>query len=248
MKLYVAIFDDARLLPHFLKHYVPFGISEFHIAAPPSLADYVAEVSRGYTCHICHQYDVAETVTGAVGAVTAMRAATQGPDEWVAIADLDEFVEFEHPVTYWTARADAAERNVVRGIMYDRMAEDGRPKPFDDESDLPSLYPVRTRMRKELMSTVEFKGVLVKGLLQSKVSHHKYHDEKPLKNVALEISHYKWMENGLDRIQQAYDMAVAQGMEWSWMYKRVLDHYAQHGRFAWETFGGELVGRGKGGA
>ena len=25
-------------------------------------------------------------------------------------------------------------------------------------------------------------------------------------------------------------------------FKRVLDHYDQHGRFAWETFGGEIVG------
>ena len=242
MKLYVAIFDDARLLPHFLRHYARFGVSEFHIAAPEDLADYINEKSRGFSVKQYNKYDVAETVTGAVGAVTAMRMATQNPDEWVIIVDLDEFVEFELPVQYWTERTDATARNVVRGIMYDRLAADGQLKAFDDNSDLPSLYPVRSRLRKELMGTVDFKGVLVKGHLQSNVSHHKFHNERPLKNVALEISHYKWMENGLDRVKQAYDMAVAQEMEWAWMYKRVLDHYDQHGRFAWETFGGELVG------
>jgi hypothetical protein len=242
MKLYVCIFDDARLLPHFLKHYVPFGISEFHIAAPTDMAGYIAEKSQGYKVITYHGHDVAETVTGAVGAVTAMRMATQAHDEWVAIADLDEFVDFGTSVWDRTKQADEAGRNVVRGIMYDRLAEDGQLKSFDDNSDLASLYPVRSRMRKELMSTVDFKGVLVKGHLQSKVSHHKFHDEKPLKNVLLDIAHYKWMENGLDRIRQAYAMAVDQGMDWAWMYKRVLDHYDQHGRFAWETFGGELVG------
>ena len=38
MKLFVCIFSDARLLPHFLSHYTRFGVSEFHIAAPPRLA------------------------------------------------------------------------------------------------------------------------------------------------------------------------------------------------------------------
>jgi hypothetical protein len=33
------------------------------------------------------------------------------------------------------------------------------------------------------------------------------------------------------------------GNPWHVEYKRVLDHYEQYGRFAWETFGGVVVGQ-----
>ena len=38
-------------------------------------------------------------------------------------------------------------------------------------------------------------------------------------------------------------MCAAAGSPWDFdgEFQRVLDHYDQHGRFAWETFGGEIV-------
>ena len=32
MKLFVAIYDDARLLSHFLKHYAKAGVTDFFVA------------------------------------------------------------------------------------------------------------------------------------------------------------------------------------------------------------------------
>jgi hypothetical protein len=240
MKLYVCIFDDARLLPHFLKHYARFGISEFHIAAPATLAATIGETSRGYSVFQYTDDHAADTVTGSVVGVTAMRAATQGADEWVVIVDLDEFVEFGEPVQQLAERAAAAGRNVVRGIMYDRLAANGQPEGFDASSHLPDVYPVRSRLTKELMGGFDIKGVLVKGHLKSRGAHHKFHDEKPLRDHVLEISHYKWTDRCLQRVRQAYDMASARGIEWAAQYKNVLDHYEAHGRLCWETFGGEI--------
>lgn len=240
MKLYVAIFDDHRLLRHFLKHYVHFGITEFHIAAPLAFAACVAEKSGGYTVYQYNDYEVANTVTGSVDAVTAMRMATQGLDEWVVIVDLDEFVEFGESVYDLAARTDAASRNVVRGIMYDRLATDGQPTGFDDQSILPDVYPVRSRLTKDLMGGFDQKGVLVKGHLMSRGAHHKFHGEKPAKEVLLEISHYKWTDRCLARVKQAVDMAAAEGIAWASQYQNVLDHYEANGRFVWESFGGEV--------
>lgn len=239
MKLFVAIFDDARLLPHFLRHYAHFGITEFHIAVPLPLSAYVAEKSVGYVVRQSHDQDTSNTVTGSVDAVTAMRLAAQGPEEWVVIVDLDEFVEFGGPAEELARRSDDLGFNAVRGIMYDRLAADGQPTGFDDHSVLPSVYPVRSRLTKQLMGGFDQKGVLVKGHLMSRGAHHKYHGEKPAKEI-LEISHYKWTDRCLARVRQSVDMASAQGISWASQYQNVLDHYQENGRFVWESFGGEI--------
>jgi hypothetical protein len=243
LKLFVCVFDDARLLPHFLRHHDRFGVTEYHIAAPPDLANYVAEVTRNHRVIQYNDFNVAGSFTGGVEAVTKMRDLAQGPEEWVVIVDLDEFVEFPELVASLVTKVDAEGGNIVRGIMYDRFAIDGRLKAFDDDSDLSTLFPVRARFRSLVMRGNEFKGVVVKGGLKSRAAHHEFHDERPYSEM-LEISHYKWNDRAVDRTRLARDLCAAANSPWDFdgEFKRVLDHYDQHGRFAWETFGGEIVG------
>ena len=243
MKLFVCVFDDARLLPHFLRHYEQFGVTEFHIAAPQDLANSIARRSRNYRVIQYHDFDVAASFTGGAEAVTKMRELAQGPEEWVVIVDLDEFVEFPEPLTDLVGKIEAEGGNIARGIMYDRFAIDGHLKTFDDNSELSAVFPVRARFRSLVMGGNEFKGVLVKGQPRSLAAHHEFYDERPYSQM-LEISHYKWNDRALDRTRLGRDMCAAADSPWDFdgEFKRVLDHYEQHGRFAWETFGGEIVG------
>jgi hypothetical protein len=128
--------------------------------------------------------------------------------------------------------------------MYDRFARDGQPKAFDRNSILPDLYPVRSRFIRNVMTGTDVKGVIVKGHLKSRGAHHVFHDERPARHM-FEISHYKWNDRALQRVQAAHDQLSKAGAGWAFEYGNVLDHYRQHGRFAWETFGGEVVGREK---
>jgi hypothetical protein len=243
LKLFVCVFDDVRLLPHFLRHYDRFGVTEYHIAAPRQLASYVASVSRDRRALQYNDFNVAGSFTGGVEAVTNMRQLAHGPEEWVTIVDLDEFVEFPEPVTVLARKAEAEGANIVRGIMYDRFAMDGKLKTFSEDSDLPALFPVRARFRRTVMRGNEIKGVVVKGRLVSRHAHHEFHDERPYSQT-LDISHYKWNDRAVDRTRLARDMCAAANSPWDFdgEFKRVLDHYDQHGRFAWETFGGQIVG------
>lgn len=243
MKLFVCVYDDGRLLPHFLKHYAQFGVTEFHIAAPPDMANYVANASRRFRVIQYNDLNVAGSFTGGAEAVTKMRELAQGPEEWVVIVDLDEFVEFPERVTALVGKVEAEGGNIARGIMYDRFAVDGHLKSFDDDSALSAVFPVRARFRSVVMRGNEFKGILVKGHLTSRAAHHEFYDEKPYSQM-LEISHYKWNDRSIDRTKLGYEMCAAAGSPWDFdgEFKRVLDHYEQHGRFAWETFGGEIVG------
>lgn len=243
MKLFVCVFDDARLLAHFFRHYVRFGVTEFHLAVPSDLAKYVATVSRNYRVIQYNDLNVEGSFTGGVEAVTKMRELAQGPEEWVVIVDLDEFVEFPEPVIRLIRKIEAEGGNIARGIMYDRFAVDGHLKTFDDNSELSAVFPVRARFRSLVMRGNEFKGVLVKGHLRSRAAHHEFYDERAYSQM-LEISHYKWNDRAIDRTRLGYEMCAAARSPWDFdgEFKRVLDHYEQHGRFAWETFGGEIVG------
>ena len=240
MKLFVCIFDDARLLPHFLKHYARFGVGEFHIAAPGHLADYIAAASKDYAVRQYNNVNVADSFIGGVSAVTAMRQLSQAAGEWVVIVDLDEFVEFPGALPQLVANIAAEGANVARGIMIDRFAIDGQPTAFDGNSDLPALYPVKARFTQNIMGGVDYKGVIVRGHLESRGAHHIFADEM-LYSEVFEISHYKWNDLALARVRQAYQALSASGAGWAVQYQKILDHYDAHGRFAWESFGGELA-------
>src|SRR5439155_18737393 len=124
----VCIYDDARLLPHFLRHYARFGISEFHIAVPKHLANYVDVASKDYNVRQYGDLDVADSFVGGVSAITDMRMLSQEANEWIVIVDLDEFAEFSEPLQHIIAKMEVEGANVARGIMYDRFSADGQPK------------------------------------------------------------------------------------------------------------------------
>ena len=185
-------------------------------------------------------FDVNDSVTGGTSAVSAMRDAAQGEDEWVVIVDLDEFVEFQGPIAGLLPSVEAEQANVVRGVMLDRFALDGQPTPLRNDIPIDRQYPVRSRFIPIVMNGADFKGVLVKGRLRAAVAHHIFESER-IYSQQLEISHYKWTGSALERVRRAYEMAGAQGIPWAEQYKSILEHYEHHGRFAWETFGGEIA-------
>jgi hypothetical protein len=244
MKLFVCICDDGRLLPHFLKHYQKFGITEFHVAVSKHLANFVESASRGYNVRQYNDLDVADSFMGGSSAVTRMRNLFQSSDEWSVIVDLDELVEFPELVCQIIPKLEAEGANLARGIMFDRFSVDGQPTAFDDHSDLPALFPIKARFIREVMHGCDVKGVIVKGHLESELAHHFFRAEKPFSTV-FEIAHYKWNDLSLERVRSAYEILSAAGRPWADEYKRVLDHYDAHGRFAWELFHGELALKGE---
>jgi hypothetical protein len=178
---------------------------------------------------------------GGTAAVTEMRRRYQADDEWVVIVDLDEFVDFREPIDAITSTADLENADIVRGIMYDRFSADGGLADFAPDDELESVYPVKSRFFYNVMGCGDHKGVLVRGQMQSVagVGHHLFEDER-LCSKLLEISHYKWIPGALDRLRDAHRRYVEAGIPGEIEYRRALEHYARHGRFAWETFGGQL--------
>jgi Glycosyl transferase family 2 len=242
MKLFTAIQHDAQLLSHFLAHYRRAGVAEFFIAVDPKFEPTIADVMSCNKITVFRNLDVDDSVVGEVSAVTKMREHYQKADEWVVIVDLDEFVEFDLPLHDIIRLAEGENANVVRAIMWDRFSEDGRVGPVTPGLALEEVYPIRARFIQNVMMGADFKGVLVKGHLESRSAHHTFFSEIVCSHQ-LDLSHYKWTEGAIDRLRAAHQRVAAAGRPFALEYARVLDHYDQHGRFVWDKFGGELAPR-----
>ena len=151
MKLFVAIYNDAQLLGHFLAHYYKAGIKEFFIAVHPAFRDEVSPFEELYDITVFSDLDVTDTPIGQVSAVTEMRRRFQSNSEWAIIVDLDEFIEFPSNVYTLIRKAELEGANVIRGIMWDRFSSDGRLSAFGPHSDLQRIYPVRARFIRDVM-------------------------------------------------------------------------------------------------
>jgi glycosyl transferase family 2 len=239
MKLFTTIYDDARLLGHFLAHYDRTGVTEFFIAVAEGHGPAVRQFMPTYRIILCEQLGVADKYPFGVNAATEMRKRYQDPGEWAVVVDLDEFVEFPKPAVDIIADAEKEGANIVQAIMYDRFSADGKPRTFDASSNLSALFPIKARFIKT-MGGADHKGVLVKGVIQPAGNFHNW-EGQIVHSEILEIAHYKWTDRIIDRIRSDYEVTSRAGIPCAIEYKRVLDHYERHGRFAWEEFGGELA-------
>jgi hypothetical protein len=57
-----------------------------------------------------------------------------------------------------------------------------------------------------------------------------------LSATTVEIHHFKWNAEALERMEIAIARTQAAGQPFWVEYQRVLDHLRQHGRLCWEDF------------
>jgi hypothetical protein len=239
MKLFSVIYNDAALFPHFLRHYTAAGVTQFCIAVAPEFRPVVAASAAGYSVRLFDGLDVPDSLLAGTAAISAMRRAAQRDGEWVMIVDLDEFIEFPCAIDAIVETAERQGANVARGIMHDRFAQDGSLPAIEPDTDLAAACPITSRFIRDVMGGCDHKAVLVKGHLNpaDNAAHHLFRDERVC-SMLLEISHYKWIAGAVERLRASHERVIAAGLPWAVEYRRALDHYDAHGRFAWETFGG----------
>ncbi len=242
MKLFVAVTGHATLLPHFLSHYSQAGVSAFFIATEPELESQIRRAASSFSAHIVSTLDCTESIEGGTAAVSAMRRSFAGPEEWVVLADLDEFQVHPSGVVATARAADLENANVVRGRFIDRVASDGLLKPIGPHDDLWTLFPERCHVTALLQGGLDYKCALVKGGLASgrtpeglSLAHHHMVDER-LASTSVEIHHFKWNAEALERIPAAMARTRSANQPFWVEYERVLEHLRQHGRLRWQDF------------
>src|SRR5260370_30341041 len=98
MKLFTAIYDDARLLGHFLAHYGRAGVTEFFIAVAGDLVSAVRPFMSQYQITLCQDLGVSDQYPFGVNAAPEARPRYQKPEDGALVVDIDDFVASPRPV------------------------------------------------------------------------------------------------------------------------------------------------------
>jgi hypothetical protein len=80
-KLFATIYDDARLLGHFLAHYDRAGVTKFFIAVAQGHGPAVRQFMAAYQITLCEELGVVDKYRFGVNAATEMRKRRQDPHE-----------------------------------------------------------------------------------------------------------------------------------------------------------------------
>jgi hypothetical protein len=91
------------------------------------------------------------------------------------------------------------------------------------------------------MHGFDHKVIFVKGQLKAVGAHHVFEGEK-LSSEKLEIAYYKWIIGVIERLKSAIELVREAGIPWHVEHERQWTITSNTGRFAWETFGGKMVG------
>ncbi len=189
MKLIFSVLDRTDLWPHFRAHYQTQGITQFLcITYGPQLDGAImipASIPK-------------QSFTGVNDATQHNRVLQQfvSPNEWCAIADLDEFSivdEGNSTLVDACRQAQADGCNVISGVMQDRLTKDGH-FPAHLEADIWTQFPLQLDITNRVLGGCKDKVVCLKGWVRVGGGHH-----YPIKadtvfpwHIKATVHHFKW--------------------------------------------------------
>ena len=231
MKLLTSIYDDARLLPHFLRHYEALGVTHFYCVAQVdqnrALLDEIAGHARG------HSFVVEEVMHGTFHPhplyqrLDAIRQRHVRPEEWIVCADLDEFVDARVTIAELVARCEAAGADHVNGVLVDRIAADGRFPPLG-AGPLSAQFPLAAALTGKLLRAWVHKVPIMRGSCPVLDGLHETVG-RPLDAPPVSVFHYKWFDGVQARMTDRLYTRMLNG-EGCWPEaKRFVDYVRRAG-------------------
>lgn len=234
MRLFVNIHHSADLLPHFLRHYREQGVSVFCVGVfggecNPHWSEINASLI-GYSYERRTFGAYGEPMYGFTDSCVQdeWRKRIIKPEEWYAVADLDEFaVGYDGlPLGELAYEADMHGYCAVTGGLFDRITATGE-LPEQLEEDIWKQFPIAIEATKLMVKGNSSKQILARGDVPI-VSGHHVHEERG-RWWRLVVHHFKWRAN-LRAVQEkrAQDYRA---LSLGWQDPvNVLDHLHRNGQ------------------
>lgn len=175
-------YDGLGILPHFLRHYREQGISYANMFVDllhdPSLSDHGVlsaldmtrrkgvrsrMIARAYTPDL---QDLAM--------VSSLRSMPMHPEDWVVVADMDEFFTFGHFSNVYEAveSMSAQGATFALGETLDHVARGGLLTPITNETNVWNDYPLICPVVSTIAKGLPAKVAIHKAYLRSGAGHH----------------------------------------------------------------------------
>jgi hypothetical protein len=216
-----SIFKDYLLLKPWVSHYLSLGYKWFHIGTDPSTYAITKQIVEGFgincTVDVIYGKDYPPYASGRM---YQLQTTYCGADDWICVADLDEF--HEYPVPLKSLLDDRY--TVVAGTMVDRISMDGTLRPLNGSS-LFKDFPIQCNLTKALSGGEIRKVALVRGHRAPLCCYHWVQDEVP--NPAhVKVHHFKWTSGLYERLRDRVNKLDVNYME----YRRAYEHILKYGR------------------
>ena len=228
MKLITNVVYDARILPHFLKHYTHLGITQFYASintrGNPDIVEQTKELVKEYnfTIHSIRDdnYYIEE--------IEYKRELidTYCQEEWFLIADIDEFQIYPAPIPAMIEECIQMDYDYIPGKMIDMHAIDGTFKPLDDVL-IYHQYPIRSDFTEKIIQGETRKVCLLRPTVQFSAGHHLAINTEKRHPFIIEVLHYKWTGNVEERIRARVEDVTEVG--WEAELYRLFEHLEKHG-------------------
>ena len=232
---------NPALLNHFLRHYLSIGIEEMLLIVHSKTAD---APCKDMAIQLIENVGLtpSEIWIGRFNTyekherMNRLLRSQTGDDDWVVLADLDEFTVFPKQVDKFLAECDENGFFYIPGLLTDRIARNGALPEIQPDEPLERQFPLACRITKTLLGGWISKIAAMKGFLRFSTGHHYlspefrhgyYESEYP---EPLEVNHYKWDSSLVSRLESRAEEFKQQYLGWYRESERFLLFLKEHGR------------------
>ena len=232
-----ANITNLNLIHHFLNFYSRQEIDEFHIILQTHHADMerVDEAQK-----ILMEYGIGprsiwsgEYTSSLLQKYVHRVMDSLGRDDWMILADLDEFHNFPIPAGRLLKQCDEQGINCVTGRLLDRVAKGGKLKFIEKEAQIDSQFPHTSCLTNHIGGGNTTKIIALKSPLVPGLGHHslskKRRKAKNLK-TPIDVFHFKWDSVVIERLAKRYEDYSRKNIRWSKESLRLYEYLSENKR------------------
>jgi hypothetical protein len=233
MILFVNIFDNADLWPHFVRHYRALGVTHFCVGIYRMAENPVTEKITPIDDCSVERFSFLDgwTYNGPEDseAQDRMRQKLVNASDWYAVADLDEFAVCPMNITgkfkEEIAISDSRGEQVICGGVFDRTTADGS-LPAHLEDNIWRQFPMTLELTKRFVRGNASKVVLARGDVPISSGHHVVGQ---IGRWGCIVYHFKWRANMVETQRKRLVEYRRIGIPWVDEQERLLRHIDANG-------------------
>ena len=239
MNLVTVCGHNTTMLRHMLQHYKDF-VDEIYVVVYLSsdkdrVLSEVKEITRDLNIDI-HRKTFEEPFNWE--RVTELYNETKllKPNDWWIVSDDDEFHVYPKPINELIEECEENDYKFITGAFLDRIGENGKFSPINDDSDIWKEFPLAGSFRLPVSNACSNKTIVMKGEIDVTPGQHyamidgedTYGDRwnhplrYPIDKCFIQVHHFKWDLSVLRRIREV--VRVKEDYSFHEEYKRMFDY------------------------
>ena len=232
--LYLPVGPDIKLLEANLDYYSILGVSQILLSVhlrdewADGLLEKISQTIKNYPAEIAQIYH-GMSIDNRSRYIDVTREHCKEND-WVVIADLDEFHEFSMPLPDVISLCESQNYDYVTGRFLDRVGFNGKLTEYT--GNIWDCFPIGIRLTKKIYSSDsdEPKVVLARAKIGIAEGHHYALEGMPcpVNECTATVHHFKWDASVLVRAKHMFKVLADAGDDWCIEYLQLLAYFEKN--------------------